>query len=92
MTYRLRKYVGAYAVALGRLDALVFTGGIGEHGYEVRAAVIGGLGLLRGGAGPSPRTAPGRGSCPPPGGTGTATWGGPDWTRTSDLFRVEEAL
>ena len=29
--HRLRKYVGAYAAVLGRLDALVFTGGIGEH-------------------------------------------------------------
>ncbi|GAB3438107.1 acetate kinase [Phycicoccus ginsengisoli] len=46
MTYRLRKYVGAYAVALGRVDAIVFTGGIGEHSAEVRAAVLGDLGLL----------------------------------------------
>ena len=29
--HRLRKYVGAYAAVLGRLDALVFTGGIGER-------------------------------------------------------------
>lgn len=46
MTYRLRKYVAAYAVALGRLDALVFTAGIGENSPEVRAGVIEGLGLL----------------------------------------------
>jgi acetate kinase len=46
MVYRLRKYVGAYAVALGRVDALVFTGGIGEHSAPVRAAVVGGLGVL----------------------------------------------
>ncbi len=46
MTYRLRKYVGAYAAALGRVDAIVFTGGIGENSTEVRAAVLGGLGVL----------------------------------------------
>jgi acetate kinase len=46
MTYRLRKYVGAYAVALGRLDGLAFTGGIGENSASVRAAVLDGLGAL----------------------------------------------
>jgi acetate kinase len=44
--YRLRKYVGAYAAALGRVDALVFTGGIGEHSARLRAAVCAGLGVL----------------------------------------------
>ncbi len=34
--YRLLKYVGAYAMALGRVDAIVFTGGIGEHVKEIR--------------------------------------------------------
>src|SRR5262249_39811724 len=34
--YRLRKYVGAFAAALGGLDALAFTGGIGEHSALVR--------------------------------------------------------
>lgn len=29
--YRLRKYVGAYLAVLGRIDALVFSGGVGEH-------------------------------------------------------------
>ena len=46
MVYRLRKYVGAYAVALGRVDAIAFTGGIGENSVEVRAAVLSGLGAL----------------------------------------------
>jgi acetate kinase len=46
MTYRLRKYVGAYAVALGNVDAIAFTGGIGENSAAVRAAVLGGLGVL----------------------------------------------
>jgi acetate kinase len=44
--YRLRKYIGAYAVALGRLDAVVFTAGIGEHAPRLRAAVCHGLGIL----------------------------------------------
>jgi acetate kinase len=43
MVYRLRKYVGAYAVALGRVDAIAFTGGIGENSVSVRAAVLDGL-------------------------------------------------
>jgi acetate kinase len=41
--YRIRKYAGAYAAALGRLDALVFTAGIGEHSAAVRAGVCDGL-------------------------------------------------
>lgn len=34
--YRLKKFIGAYIVALGGLDALVFTAGIGENDYETR--------------------------------------------------------
>ena len=37
--YAMTKYVGAYAAVLGGLDALVFTGGIGEHSHQVRAAL-----------------------------------------------------
>ncbi len=37
--YAVTKYAGAYAAALGGLDAFVFTGGIGEHSSSVRAAV-----------------------------------------------------
>lgn len=44
--HRLLKYVGAYAVGLGRVDALVLTGGIGEHAAPLRAALIGRLQLL----------------------------------------------
>jgi acetate kinase len=44
--YRLKKYVGAYAAAMGGLDALVFTAGIGENSPEIRAAVCEGLGFL----------------------------------------------
>lgn len=44
--HRIRKYVGAYAAVLGRLDAVVFTAGVGEHDAEVRADSLSGLGLL----------------------------------------------
>ena len=39
-SYRLAKYVAALTVPLGRLDALIFTGGIGEHDAGTRARVI----------------------------------------------------
>jgi acetate kinase len=35
-TYRIKKYIGAYFAVLGRVDALVFTGGIGENAPAVR--------------------------------------------------------
>jgi acetate kinase len=41
--HRLRKYVGAYTAVLGRVDAITFTGGVGENSAEVRAAVLSGL-------------------------------------------------
>ena len=41
--YRIRKYIGAYAAVLGRVDALVFTGGIGENDGEVRRLACEGL-------------------------------------------------
>ena len=44
--YIARKAVGALAAALGGLDRLVFTGGIGENAADVRAAICGGLGYL----------------------------------------------
>ena len=37
--YRIKKYIGAYAAALGGLDIVVFTGGVGENQAPVRAAV-----------------------------------------------------
>lgn len=37
--YRIKKYVGAYAAALGGLDILVFTGGVGENQWPTRTAV-----------------------------------------------------
>lgn len=44
--HRLAKAIAGLVVSLGRLDALVFTGGIGENSPIVRAKVIGALGLL----------------------------------------------
>jgi acetate kinase len=41
--YRVRKYIGAYAAVLGTVDALVFTGGIGEHAAPVRARICASL-------------------------------------------------
>jgi len=42
-SYRVKKYIGAYKAILGPLDALVFTGGIGEHSSQVRAMICRGL-------------------------------------------------
>jgi acetate kinase len=44
--YRIKKFVGAYAAAMGGLDALVFTGGIGENSSDVRKAVCENLEFL----------------------------------------------
>lgn len=44
--YRARKYIGAYAAAMGGLDAIVFTAGIGEHSPAVRSAICAGLEFL----------------------------------------------
>ncbi len=44
--HRLRREIAAMAAALGGLDALVFTGGVGEHHPAVRAAAGAGLGFL----------------------------------------------
>jgi acetate kinase len=41
--YRVRKYIGAYWAALGGLDALIFTGGIGENSAEIRARICQGM-------------------------------------------------
>ena len=46
MVHRLVKYTGAYAAVLGRIDAVVLTGGIGEHAQDVRSMLADRLGLL----------------------------------------------
>jgi acetate kinase len=44
--YQARKWIGAFAAVLGGLETLVFAGGIGENGGEVRARICNGLGFL----------------------------------------------
>ncbi len=45
--YRIRKYIGAYAAALGRLDAVIFTGGIGENSRTIRRLILEDLGSIK---------------------------------------------
>lgn len=45
-TYRLRKYIGAYAAAMNGIDVLVFTAGVGENAADVREAVCEGITFL----------------------------------------------
>jgi len=44
--YRVKKYIGAYAVAMGGLDCIAFTAGIGENTYRVRDYVLSDLEFL----------------------------------------------
>lgn len=44
--YQTTKFIGAYAAALGGIDAVVFTGGIGEHSAQVRSRICGPLAFL----------------------------------------------
>jgi acetate kinase len=44
--YQVKKWIGAFAAALGGLDTLVFAGGIGEKAPIVRARICDGLGFL----------------------------------------------
>lgn len=46
LTYGIRKYIGAYAAAMGGIDALVFTAGVGENSILVRSMVCEGLEFL----------------------------------------------
>ena len=46
LNYQIKKYIGSYAVAMGGVDCLVFTGGIGEHDAQLREAVCEGLDFL----------------------------------------------
>jgi len=41
--YRIVQYIGSYGILLGKIDAIVFTGGIGEHSAEIRAMVCNGI-------------------------------------------------
>jgi acetate kinase len=44
--YQAKKWIGAYAAALGGVDTLVFAGGIGENAPRIRARICAGLGFL----------------------------------------------
>jgi acetate kinase len=44
--YRVKKYIGSYAAAMGGVDAIVFTGGIGENACGTRANIMNGLDFL----------------------------------------------
>ncbi|KGN68559.1 MULTISPECIES: acetate/propionate family kinase [unclassified Porphyromonas] len=44
--YRIKKYIGAYAAAMGGVDLLIFTGGVGENQWTTRETVCEGLGFL----------------------------------------------
>ncbi len=46
LVYEVKKYIGAFAVALGGLDAVAFAGGIGENSWQVRQEVCRGLEFL----------------------------------------------
>lgn len=45
-TYRITKYIGAYAAAMGGVDVIVFTGGIGENAAAIRQQVLEPLAFL----------------------------------------------
>ena len=45
-TYQVKKYIGQYAAAMGGIDAVVFTAGIGENVTHVRAGIVEGLEFL----------------------------------------------
>ncbi len=44
--YRIQKYIGAYFVALGGVDAIIFTAGVGENESNIRKEICDGLGVL----------------------------------------------
>jgi len=44
--YRIKKYLGSYVAALGGVDVIVFTGGVGENMTEMRENVCSGLGFM----------------------------------------------
>ena len=44
--YQVKRYIGAYAAAMGGVDAIVFTAGVGENDITTRAKVCAGLEFL----------------------------------------------
>ncbi|RTZ98922.1 MAG: acetate kinase [Deltaproteobacteria bacterium] len=59
-TYRIKKYIGAYLFAMGGIDAIVFTGGIGENIPGIREQVCRGLDRFGIGVDQKRNTAPGQ--------------------------------
>ncbi len=45
-SYRIKKYIGAYAAAMGGVDTIVFTAGVGEHQWDIRYNATKGLEFL----------------------------------------------
>ena len=41
--HRLRRYLGAYLLQLGHVDAIIFSAGVGEHSPEIRRRALAGL-------------------------------------------------
>jgi acetate kinase len=60
-TYEIKKYIGAYAAALGGIDALAFAGGIGENSWHIRQQVCRGLEFLGLQLNPAANCAPAQG-------------------------------
>jgi len=58
--YRVRKYIGTYLAAMNGADALIFTGGIGENAFEIRARICEGLTNLGIGIDPARNEIPSR--------------------------------
>ena len=46
LAYQIKKYIGSYAAVMGGVDAIVFTGGVGENDSVLREKVLDGLGFL----------------------------------------------
>jgi acetate kinase len=46
LSYQIKKYIGSYSAAMGGLDAIVFTAGIGEHAPYIRENALSGLEYL----------------------------------------------
>ena len=46
LSYQIKKYIGSYAAAMGGVDAIVFTAGVGENDCATRADIVDGLEFL----------------------------------------------
>ena len=95
--YRVRKYVGAYAAALGGADAVCFAGGVGENADAVRAKICEGLEFMGLRLDPelNRRTVGGREGCISLEGPGPAAWVIPtdeELLIARDTFRVVNGI